>query len=78
MDRSPPGSSVLVILQARILEWVAVPPPGDLPDPEIKPLSPVSPALQVDSLPVSHQESPFATILANKIAMPQKKYIMMK
>ena len=27
------------------------PPPGDLPDPEIEPLSPVSPALQVDSLP---------------------------
>ena len=26
--------------------------PGDLPDPEIKPTSPVSPALQVDSLPV--------------------------
>ena len=27
------------------------PPPGDLPDPEIKPVSSVSPALQVDSLP---------------------------
>ena len=27
------------------------PPPGDLPDPEIKPASPVSPALQADSLP---------------------------
>ena len=26
------------------------PPPGDLSDPEIKPASPVSPALQVDSL----------------------------
>ena len=25
MDRSPPGSSVLGILQARILEWVAMP-----------------------------------------------------
>ena len=35
------------ILQARILEWVAIPPPGDLPDPEIKPMSP---ALQADSL----------------------------
>ena len=31
MDRSPPGSSVHGILQARILEWVAIPPPGDLP-----------------------------------------------
>ena len=27
------------------------PPPGDLPDPVIEPLSLVSPALQVDSLP---------------------------
>ena len=30
------------------------PPPGDLPDPGIEP---VSPALQVDSLPLSHQGS---------------------
>ena len=27
------------------------PPPGDLPDPGIKPRCPVSPAMQVDSLP---------------------------
>ena len=33
MDRSLPGSSVHGILQARILEWVACSPPGDLPDP---------------------------------------------
>ena len=26
LDYSPPGSSVLGIFQARILEWVAVPP----------------------------------------------------
>ena len=32
VDSSPPGSSVHGILQARILEWVAMPPPGDLPD----------------------------------------------
>ena len=31
LDCSLPGSSVLGILQARILEWVACPPPGDLP-----------------------------------------------
>ena len=47
------GSSVHGILQARILEWVASPSPGDLPDPWIEP---ESPALQVDSLPLSHQE----------------------
>ena len=38
-DRSPPGSSVHGILQARILEWVVMPPPGDLPNPGIKPVS---------------------------------------
>ena len=35
------------ILQARILEWVAMPSPGDLPNPGIKPRSPT---LQADSL----------------------------
>ena len=33
MDCSPPGSSVRGITQARILEWVAIPFSGDLPDP---------------------------------------------
>ena len=42
-----PGSlSVHRILQARILEWVAMPSPGDLPTPGIKP---GSPALQANS-----------------------------
>ena len=36
---SLPGSSVHGILQARILEWVAMPSPGDLPNPGIKPAS---------------------------------------
>ena len=35
------------ILQARILEWVAMPSSRDIPDPEIEPKSP---AMQVDSL----------------------------
>ena len=48
MDCSPPGSSVHGILQARILEWVAILFSRDLPDLEIKP---GSPALQEDSLP---------------------------
>ena len=47
MDCSLPGSSVHEILQARILEWVAIPSPGDLPDPGIES---GSPALQVDAL----------------------------
>ena len=36
MDCSPPGSSVHRILQIRILEWVAMPPPGELTDPGIQ------------------------------------------
>ena len=104
MDYSLPGSSVHGILQARILEWVAIlfsrgssqprvwtwvshigrqildclshqaplsmgfsrqeyrsgqlfSPPGDLPQPGIKPKSPVAAALQADSLPLSHREA---------------------
>ena len=45
MDYSPPGSSVLGIFQARILEWIAISFFGDLPNPGIKPTSPESPAL---------------------------------
>ena len=40
VDCSPPRSSVHGILQARILQWLAIPSPGDLPDPGIKPGSP--------------------------------------
>ena len=42
MNCSPPGFSVYEIFQARILEWVAFPPPGDLPDPGIQLTSPVA------------------------------------
>ena len=44
-DCSPPGSSVQGILQARILEWVAMPSSRDLPDPGTESTSPVSPSL---------------------------------
>ena len=44
-DCSPPGSSVRGILQARILQWLPCPPPGDLPDPGVEPMFPVSLAL---------------------------------
>ena len=39
MDCSPPGSSGHGLLQARILK-LPFPPPGDLPDPGIKPAAP--------------------------------------
>ena len=50
MDCSLRGSSVHGILQAIILEWGAISFSGDHPDPGIEPASPVSPALQADSL----------------------------
>ena len=67
MDHSPPGSSIHGILQARILEWVAMPPPGNLPDLGIEPQSPVSPALQEDSLPLSHRGSPDPKVVVARL-----------
>ena len=59
IDCSPPGSSVHGTSQARILEWFAMPPPGDPPNPAIEPeASPSSSLLQADSLPLSHPGSP--------------------
>ena len=51
-DCSLPRSSVHGIPQARKLEWVASPFSRGIPDPGIQP---GSPALQADSLPLSHQ-----------------------
>ena len=49
----PVDYTVHGILQARILECAPIPPPGDLPNPGIKP---GSPTLQADSLPVELPE----------------------
>ena len=57
MDCSLPGSSVHGILQARILEWVAIPFPRDLPNSGIEPKLP---ALQADSLPAEPPGNPGA------------------
>ena len=48
MDHSLPGFSVHGIFQARILEWVAIYSPGDLPNPRIEN---GSPTLLADALP---------------------------
>ena len=45
MDCSLPGSAVHGISQARMLDGLPFPSPGDLPGPGIEPLSPASPAL---------------------------------
>ena len=53
---NPRDYTVRGILQARILEWVAFPSPGDLPSPGIEPRSPAS---QADSLPAEPIGKPF-------------------
>ena len=52
------------ILQARILEWVAMPPPGDFPKPGIKSRSPT---LQADSLPSEPTGKPRHTIFKDTL-----------
>ena len=54
MDFSPPSFSAHGVLQARILEGLPCPPPGDLPNPGIEPKSL---AMQADVLPLIHWES---------------------
>ena len=70
MDCSLPGSSAHGIFQARVLEWGAIgvgchwsgvlfPPPGIFLTQRMNSLSPVSPAVQVDSVPLSNRVSPW-------------------
>ena len=64
MDYSPPASSVhgrlLLCPGQEYWSGLPFPPPGELPDPGVKPRSSVSPALQVDSLPTEPlQGSPY-------------------
>ena len=59
VDCSLPGSSVHGILQARILESLPFPIPGDLPHPGIEPMSVTSPALTSGFFPtIATWESP--------------------
>ena len=73
LDCRPPGSSVHRILQARQEYWSGLPfpPPGNLPDPGLKPGSPVSPALQ-DFLPT---EPGGSSIFWLKLHIKNKKKI---
>ena len=64
MDCSLPGSSVYGLLQARILEWIAISSPEDLPHPGVKL---PSPALQADSLLNELWGKPPACLMATLI-----------
>ena len=57
-DYSPPGFSVHGILQARILEWAAIPFFGNLPNPGIEPEFSALAEMQTDSLLSEAQGSP--------------------
>ena len=59
MNCTPPGEcSVHRINQTRILEWVAISFSRGFSNPGIQPKSPAAPALQADSLLLSHWGSP--------------------
>ena len=63
---SLPGSPVLGISQAIILEWVAISYSRDLPDPGIEPKSPVSPALAGGLLTTEPPGKPINRIVRGK------------
>ena len=73
MDCNPPGSSVHWILQARILDWIAFPTPGDLPDPEIEPA--MSPALAGGFFTTEPPRKPI-TIYGLYVIIISHKYIL--
>ena len=79
MDGSPPGSSLHRILQARILEWQyssigrgknTCPPPGDLPNPGIEPVSPVYLALAGGLFTIEPSGKPLRNLLKVKELVP--------
>ena len=63
----PPGSFVHGILQARILEWVAILFSRDLPDPGIES---GSPALRADSLPSKPPGKSYLKLYPDQIIWP--------
>ena len=63
LDCSLPASSVHGILQARILEWIAMPSSGDLPDPGIEPASLILLHWQVGSSPLAAPGKPSPRVI---------------
>ena len=54
MDYSPPGLSVHAVFQAKTWSGLTFPPPGDLPNPGIEPVSLSSPVLAgIGTLPLA-------------------------
>ena len=68
MNCSLPGSSVHGISQARILELVPFPSPGDLPDPRIEPVS-LHNCFEKKSLHICYQR------LLSKVKIVKQKHL---
>ena len=65
MDCSAPGSSVHGFFRQEHWSGLPGPPPGDLPNPEIKP---GSPGLQADSLPAELPGKPLREVQFSSVA----------
>ena len=75
MDCSPPAPLSMRLLRQEYWSGLPFPPPGDPSDPGIKPTSPESPALQVDSLPLSHWGSMCPYTCFENLPMSGKLYL---
>ena len=69
MDYSPPGFSFHGIFQTRTLK-LPCPPPGDLPDPRIKPTSPAPSALAGRIFTIEPPEKPLLCQIPYQICFP--------
>ena len=83
MDCSPPGYSVHRIFRQEYWSGQPFLPLGDLPDPNIEPVSPVSPALQTDSLSrgtgeaiTGHDSMPYGIACILDILFFLKKFLL--
>ena len=75
MDCSPPGFSIHGIFHARILEWVAISSPGNLPDPGSNPHLFHLLHWQADSLPLCHLGSIYIRLIETYVSVNIYVYI---
>ena len=75
-----PGSSIHGILQVSIVEWVAMPSPGGLPDPGIKCTSLMSPALADGFFPTVPPGKPahYTVLLDHKLLCTETALIQVR
>ena len=76
MDYSSPGSSVRGFSRQEYYRGLLCPPPGDLANPGTEPASPVTPALQADSLLLSQWGSSKYVLLSERSQSEETVYCM--